>query len=390
MFLLLLGLLTACLLLLTGQRLRWFRSPAPAASRASVGPVAAPGAPGRTRAGVSRFDVGPAISLSGHQRLGTPSVSVVVPALNEEESIDWVVENIPDWVFEVVLVDGLSVDGTELVVTDRRHDVVVVHQRTPGKGAALRAGFAAASGDIIVMIDADGSTDPREMSRFVNALVEEADFVKGSRNLQGGGSVDFTRLRSFGNLGFVWAANLLFKVRFTDLCYGYCAFWRRDLERLALTADGFEIEMELILAAVKAGLTIVEVPSIELERRAGESNLNAWTDGKRVLRTLLTQRLRRVNSRANAQAIVLSVVELAAQDTDQWRPAGADRRSHLESERRVAAPELCDGYDGPERRDGDRRTPPERTVRVLYAHSESEAVVADRVPSRYQLRGVAR
>jgi glycosyltransferase involved in cell wall biosynthesis len=202
--------------------------------------------------------------FSGDAPGSYPSVSVVVPALNEEESVDWVIDNIPSWVSEVVLVDGLSVDGTELVVTDRRDDVVIVHQRSRGKGAALRAGFAAATGEIVVMIDADGSTDPREMGRFVDALVGGADFVKGSRNLTGGGSVDFTVLRHLGNLGFVYAANILFGVRFTDLCYGYCAFWRKDLERLALTADGFEIEMELILSAVKAGLSISEVPSMEL------------------------------------------------------------------------------------------------------------------------------
>ncbi len=260
-----------------------------------------------------------------------PTVSVVVPALNEEESIGWVIENIPDWVSEIVLVDGLSVDGTELVVTDRRSDVVIVHQRTRGKGAALRAGFAAATGDIIVMIDADGSTDPREMGRFVDALVAGADFVKGSRNLKGGGSVDFTLLRHLGNLGFVYAANLLFGAKFTDLCYGYCAFWTEDLHRLALTADGFEIEMELILSAIKTGLSIAEVPSMELERRAGDSNLNAWKDGKRVLKTMILERVRRLSYRNAAGAkIALVPTLMPAHTSAQWLPAGSDTRSAAE------------------------------------------------------------
>jgi hypothetical protein len=301
-----------------------------------------------------------------------PTVSVVVPALNEERSIDWVIENVPDWASEIVLVDGLSVDGTERVVTDLRHDVVIVHQRSRGKGAALRAGFAAASGEIIVMIDADGSTDPREMGRFVDALVAGSDFVKGSRNLEGGGSVDFTLLRHLGNLGFVWAANLLFGVRFTDLCYGYCAFWRRDVERLALTADGFEIEMELVLSAVKAGMKIAEVPSLELERRAGDSNLNAWKDGKRVLKTLVRERARRLDpARADGTRIVLTAVELAAHGTDQWVPAGADRRSYVRDARGPAS------HSGP-----DRRRPPERTVKVLFAHSPAEIAWPMESPSR--------
>jgi glycosyltransferase involved in cell wall biosynthesis len=303
-----------------------------------------------------------------------------MPALNEEDSIDWVVDNIPDWVSEVVLVDGLSVDGTELVVSDLRDDVVIVHQPSRGKGAALRAGFAAASGDIIVMIDADGSTDPREMNRFVDALVAGADFVKGSRNLAGGGSVDFTALRSFGNLGFVWAANLLFGVKFTDLCYGYCAFWREDLDRLALTADGFEIEMELILSAVKAGLSIAEVPSMELERRFGVSNLKAWHDGKRVLKTLVVERLRRLDRvRATDVEIALIEVEVAAPGTDGWVPAGADRRSPLPRDRR--RPESPEPDVARDRRVSERRTPPEQTVPVLFAQHPSAVAAAGHDPA---------
>lgn len=217
-------------------------------------------------------------------------VSVVIPTLNEERSLPWVLRNLPEWVSEVVLVDGLSTDRTEAVARRMRPDVVVVHQHQRGKGAALRAGFAAASGEIIVMIDADGSTDPREMPRFVEALLAGADFVKGSRHIENGGSADFTRIRSAGNRVFVTLANLLYRSRFTDLCYGYCAFWRHHVEALALTADGFEIETQLVLNAVKAGLAIEEVPSFELQRRAGTSNLNAVRDGTRVLRTMLEER----------------------------------------------------------------------------------------------------
>jgi hypothetical protein len=263
-------------------------------------------------------------------RSAQPTVSVVVPALNEEESIGWVIDNIPTWVNEIVLVDGLSTDGTELVVTDRFPDAVIVHQPNRGKGAALRAGFHAASSDIVVMIDADGSTDPREMGRFIDALIACADFVKGSRNLTGGGSIDFTLLRHLGNLAFTHACNLLFNTRFSDLCYGYCAFWRADLDRLALTADGFEIEMELITSAIQTGMTITEVPSLELQRRAGESNLNAWKDGKRVLKTLIKQRLTPFNTnRIHGHQITLLPQLVPAHGTAQWLPAGSDDRGTL-------------------------------------------------------------
>jgi hypothetical protein len=292
-----------------------------------------------------------------------PPVSVIVPTLNEEASLPWVLENLPAWVSEVVLVDGLSTDASEAVARLLRPDVVVVHQLTPGKGAALRAGFAAARGEIVVMLDADGSTDPREMQRFVDALQAGGDVVKGSRNLPTGGSADFTRLRSAGNRSLVRLANVLYGSRFTDLCYGYCAFWRRHLEALALTADGFEIETQLVLGAVKAGLDIREVPSFELERRAGASNLNILRDGPRVLYTMLSERyLRRaLGSRAGA-AIGLIELEVPIPPV----PADRDRRQR---ERRRLRSEVA-GYAGPDRRLVDRRaaSPTARALRVVSDH----------------------
>ncbi|HET9073268.1 MAG TPA: glycosyltransferase family 2 protein, partial [Solirubrobacteraceae bacterium] len=207
---------------------------------------------------------------------------------------------------------------------------------------------AAASSDIIVMIDADGSTDPREMGRFVDALIAGADFVKGSRNLTGGGSVDFTLARHLGNLFFVHAANLLFGTRFSDLCYGYCAFWRTDLEQLKLTADGFEIEMELICSAIKAGLCISEVPSMELQRRAGESNLNAWKDGKRVLKTLLKERIRPLQRRDHAAAAIkLTGALVPAHSSPEWLPAGSDQRRWAERALADEVMEVLIAHNGP-------------------------------------------
>ena len=207
----------------------------------------------------------------------------MIPTLNEEGSLPWVLENLPDWVDEVVLVDGLSTDATQLLARRLRPDAVVVHQFQRGKGAALRAGFAAATGDIVVMIDADGSTDPREMDRFVDALRDGADFVKGSRYVEGGGSADFTRLRSAGNrVPRRRSPTSLYGSRFTDLCYGYCAFWRSHLDALALTSDGFEIETELVLAALRAQLEIREVP--EPRARAHRRRLEPQRAARRPAR----------------------------------------------------------------------------------------------------------
>jgi glycosyltransferase involved in cell wall biosynthesis len=272
----------------------------------------------------------------------------VIPTLNEEASLPWVLEQLPAWVAEVVLVDGLSTDGTQALARSLRPDAVFVQQHRRGKGAALRAGFAAATCDIVVMLDADGSTDPREMPRFVDALRGGADFVKGSRYLAGGGSDDITPLRSAGNRCFVALANLLHRARFTDLCYGYCAFWRHHLDALRVTADGFEIETELVLAAVRARLEICEVPSRELERRAGTSNLNAFRDGLRVLRTMLAAVHRRRDPAV--EHFTLRKIEMPIWRNDRL-PLGVERRRR---ERRVL-PHEASGYRGPERRRGERR-----------------------------------
>jgi Glycosyl transferase family 2 len=259
----------------------------------------------------------------GRPRRKRPTVSVVVPALNEARNIGWVLSRLPSWVTEVVLVDGLSTDGTEDVAREFVTDLVVVRQSRLGKGAALRAGFAAATGDIIVMIDADGSTDPREMDRFVQALMDGAEFVKGSRHVRGGGSEDWTRIRHAGNQGFVWLVNLIYGSRFTDLCYGYCAFWRYTLDALALSADGFEIETQLALNAVKAGLEIREVGSLELPRRAGTSNLRAFRDGRRVLSTIMNERPGRDSRRAAERTQIGIIVELPATEAVNATQAAA-------------------------------------------------------------------
>ena len=168
--------------------------------------------------------------------MGLPSVSVVVPALNEARNIPHVFERIPADVHEVILVDGYSVDGTVEVACQIRPDVLVVMQTRRGKGNALACGLAAASGDIVAMVDADGSADPGEIPRFVNALLNGADFAKGTRFAEGGGSNDITRLRGYGNYFLTAFFNACYGRKYSDLCYGFNVFWRRHAAILGLDA----------------------------------------------------------------------------------------------------------------------------------------------------------
>lgn len=232
--------------------------------------------------------IAPTVNAARHH----PTITVVVPTKNEAENLPHVLPLIPKWVDEVILVDAHSKDDTVEVARKILPNIRVVMQDGKGKGNALRCGFKAATGDIIVMIDADGSTDPREMGRFVRALRDGADFVKGSRFLQGGGTSDMESLRQFGNWGLNMAVRVLIGGRFTDLCYGYNAFWKRVLPVLELESDGFEIETEMNVRALKAGLKIVEVHSFEAERIHGKSNLRTFPDGWRVLKTIVRERFR--------------------------------------------------------------------------------------------------
>jgi len=219
--------------------------------------------------------------------LPSPAVSLVIPARNEARNISWVLEQIPDTVTEIILVDGNSTDVTLTTARSCRPDIRVVRQEGIGKGDALRSGFLAATGDIIVMIDADGSMSPQEIGHYLHFLANGYDFVKGSRFIGGGGSLDISKFRSLGNKFLLTVFNTLYDARLTDLCYGFCAFHRRYLEHLSLSATGFEIEAEMVVHAMQAGLRIAEVPSLELPRRDGDSNLRAIRDGIRVLRTVL-------------------------------------------------------------------------------------------------------
>ena len=143
----------------------------------------------------------------------TLTVSLVIPVKNEARNIAWVLEQIADDVSEVILVDGNSTDATLITARSCRPDIRVVSQEGIGKGSALRSGFLAATGDIIVMMDADGSMAPQEIRHYVHFLSNGYDFVKGSRFIAGGGSLDITAFRRLGNRFLLAVFNTLYDAR---------------------------------------------------------------------------------------------------------------------------------------------------------------------------------
>lgn len=236
------------------------------------------------------------------------TISVVIPTLNEAENLPHVFATLPEWIAEVIIVDGRSTDDTVAIARQLRRDVKIVIQAGSGKGDALLAGFGASTGDIIVAMDADGSTDGQEIIRFVAALMAGADFVKGSRFACGGGSDDLTLWRGLGNKILGALVNRLFGTRYTDLCYGYNAFWARHLDKLALDCAGFEVETLMNIRAATAGLCVHEVPSREHRRMYGASNLWIVMDGWRIAKVIVRE-WRAQRARRNAKPEI-EVVEL--------------------------------------------------------------------------------
>jgi Glycosyl transferase family 2 len=238
-----------------------------------------------------------------------PAISVVVPTRNEAKNLEIILPAIAavrPAVHEIIVVDGNSTDGSLEVARRVLPSVRTITQTRKGKGNAMACGFAAVTGDVVVMFDADGSADPAEIPRFVDALVAGADFAKGSRFAAGGGSDDITLLRKTGNFGLNGVANALFGTSYTDLCYGYNAFWADVLPMLELPpvdapapadgmlwGDGFEIETVLNCRIAAACLKITEVPSVERQRMFGDTNLRTFADGSRVLRTLFAEHRRK-------------------------------------------------------------------------------------------------
>ena len=222
------------------------------------------------------------------RKSGEPHVSVVIPTLNEAPNMGKLLEGIRQELagtsYEVIIVDGGSTDRTVSIA--KKHNVRILYDES-GKGAALIKGLRAASGEILVSMDADLSHRPNEMKLLVDGIEIGYDVCMGSRFIAGGGTDDMPIIRVLGNRFFVWLVNTLFGANYSDLCYGYRSFKRQALHKLSLKERGFGIETEISIKAIKAGLRVMEIPSMEKKRVAGQAKLRTFRDGYVILKTII-------------------------------------------------------------------------------------------------------
>ncbi len=218
---------------------------------------------------------------------GNHLISIVIPTLNEAENLPQLFSNIravlSQYRYEIIIVDGHSKDKTVSIA--KKNGARVIFEEK-GKGFAIRKGISNSRGDIIISMDADMSHRPEELKLLISGIDAGYDVCMGSRFLLGGGSDDMPLFRKFGNKFFIFLVNLLYGSRYTDLCYGYRSFTRDAAKKLGLKSDGFGIETEIGIKAVKKRLKVLEIPSYEKKRNAGQGKLRSFQDGWIILKTI--------------------------------------------------------------------------------------------------------
>lgn len=201
-----------------------------------------------------------------------PTITVLMCTINEQESLPHVLPKVPQWVDEVLMVDGGSSDRTVEIACALRPDIRILRQPGKGKGDAIKCGVRESKGDIVITLDADGETDPDDLARFIEPLMDGFDFVKGSR-LARGRPVTMQFHRWVGNKILAWTYNVLHGTRYTDVASGYYAFRRRAFLDIDLSLDGFEMDQEMLVKVAKSGLKVTEVFHRTSGRIAGVSKL---------------------------------------------------------------------------------------------------------------------
>ncbi len=221
-------------------------------------------------------------------------ITILIPVYNEKDSLTELVRRVEETDFglekEIILIDDNSTDGTKDLYRSMTHKVLY-HERNMGKGAALRTGLKEASGDIIIIQDADLEYDPKDYIPLVNLLLEDkADVVYGSRLLDKRNSKSFLFLSFVANKTLTLITNLLFKAKLSDMETCYKAFKREFIKNITIRSNRFDFEPEITAKVLKQNVRFEELPITYNGRAFHEGKKISWIDGVQAIWTLVKYR----------------------------------------------------------------------------------------------------
>jgi glycosyltransferase involved in cell wall biosynthesis len=249
-------------------------------------------APQPPQADTGRAAATTAVSTRGRMTV-PPTVSVIIPAHNEASAIAAVVAAAiasDPRILEVMVVDDGSSDDTATVAFAAGARVLQMpHNR--GKGRAMQYGIRAARGDVLVFIDADGQDDPAEIPLLLDGLTPDTDMVIGSRFTGYFRPGAITRVNRVGTQLLTFSVRILFGAHTTDCLAGFRAVRRSALDRIRLRANGYDIEVDMLLRILRSGGRVVDVPVSRSPRPFGNSGLSNVKDGARILARILLVRV---------------------------------------------------------------------------------------------------
>ena len=217
-------------------------------------------------------------------------ISLIIPTQNEAGAIGQVLKELPKrCVDEIIVVDGHSTDQTtrEAKTLLRPKIDQLILQKSSGFGRAVLQGLGRAKGDVLIIMNGDGSHDPKDIPLLIKKITEGYDYVLASRYAPGGKSEDDTQVTFLGNKIFTWLTNFVHGTCVFDSLYFFTAITRKGFKKLQLTSPGFELCIETLIKAHRAGLIFGEVPVIERPRLAGKTKVNALRDGFKILKMIL-------------------------------------------------------------------------------------------------------
>ena len=219
-----------------------------------------------------------------------PKISLVIPTYNEAGSIANTIKEVPKGVVDEIVVVDISDDGTDEIA--RKLGCRVFRQKGRGFGGAFRQGVEHSRGEIIVLMDADGSHNPEDIPKLIARIKGGYDCVLASRYTIESHSEDDTLLRSFGNWMITNLVNFLFHINTTDSLFLYTAIRKDAYRKLKLESDGFEYCIELLVKAFAYKLKLSEVPSTERKRYAGRTKVNDLKHGYLLIKSIFVWRYR--------------------------------------------------------------------------------------------------